>query len=82
MRGHFSSLSTTLPKQQYLWSTKRIKEAILRDGFLVIPAPEVGERVHIFGEKKYPFRSVDGLTFLRDTLADVVRSLVPVRRAC
>ncbi|KAG8423874.1 hypothetical protein J3458_000723 [Metarhizium acridum] len=51
--------------------TKRIKETILRDGFIVIPAPEVGERVHIFGEKKYPFRSVDGLAFLRDTLADL-----------
>lgn len=50
----------------------RIKEAILKDGFIVIAAGEVGQRVDVFKEKKYPFLTEGGLYFLKDTLADTV----------
>ncbi|OAQ59759.1 hypothetical protein VFPPC_15000 [Pochonia chlamydosporia 170] len=48
----------------------RIKEAILKDGFIVIEAGEVGQRVDVFRGKKYPFLKEGGLYFLKDTLED------------
>lgn len=52
-----------------------IKEAILKDGFVVIEASDVGQRVDDFTRKKYPFRAEGGLFFLKDTLSDSVSSL-------